>query len=164
MKDTHPLTPAECYSRGIDYDMTARTEELRQLGNIILIYGDKFAKRHGHWVRLRLNDNWYFQMDSWNCSIHLKQGTGEPNTGFPGDVCGFVGVEVQFIGSLWGPISSPLDRNQIRSFVNRAKNWLNYMHDLYHESLPVESMHFHRISDSLLSKIMKHSGEGRQNS
>ncbi len=83
----------------LSYWASYNHEVLRYL---IREHGEKFNKKHGNWIRLRLNGYWFLEMDSWNGYINLKQGSGEPNN-VPtnplfNDVCGFSGKDWMFLG------------------------------------------------------------------
>jgi len=72
------------------------------LRGLIHKHGTEFPKKHGNWIILRLNDDWFIEMDSWNGYTTLKQGSGDPknipNNPLFNDVCGFKGKEWLFLG------------------------------------------------------------------
>lgn len=49
---------------------------------------EAFQKKHGKWLKLDVDSGEFFQVDTWNKSIHLKRGDGVYNrwTGFNGEV------------------------------------------------------------------------------
>ena len=72
------------------------------LYHLIKKHGEKFPKKHGNWIRLNLNGDWFLEMDSWNGYVTLKQGNGEPknkpSNPLFNDVCGFQGKKWLFLG------------------------------------------------------------------
>lgn len=56
---------------------------LEAISQIIYKFGEKYPKKHGSWICLRLTDG-FFSMDSWNGAIHYFEGEPEYNywTGF----------------------------------------------------------------------------------
>lgn len=92
-----------------------------ELATLIRNYGKHHLKKHGNWIILRLNDDWFLQMDSWNTAIYLKQGPGEYNYWN-----GFSGKTWQYLGGNWGGFNLPQEGANLLSIVQRTKNWIRY--------------------------------------
>jgi hypothetical protein len=89
-------------------DSTANAKDLhKRLASLIFDKADRFRKRHGKWMRLRLNNNYFLEMDSWNKSIKIKRGTGEPRHPNTSDVGGFKGKELHYFGMDFGGYEVP---------------------------------------------------------
>ena len=58
----------------------------KELKSYILKNGERYNKKHGNWIKLQYTNNLFFQLDTWNSSIKLKEGNGEYEywTGFNG--------------------------------------------------------------------------------
>jgi hypothetical protein len=99
----------------------------KELVGIIHKEGVKHPKKHGNWIILRLNDDWFLEMDSWNKAIHLRQGSGEPrnkDAKYYQDVCGFIGKSWIYYGLSFGRFQSSATIEQFTAMINRVNNWL----------------------------------------
>jgi hypothetical protein len=52
-------------------------ERYRFLSGLIWDHGLRRPKRHGNWVRLDLNDDFFLQLDSWSQAMDLMRGDKE---------------------------------------------------------------------------------------
>jgi hypothetical protein len=69
-----------------------------KIKKLIYDYGQRFDKKYGNWIKLQYTNDSFFEMDSWNKSIVLKQGSGKYNYWI-----GFEGEHMEYLGSIdWG--------------------------------------------------------------
>jgi hypothetical protein len=63
--------------------------------DLIYKYGKRFKKKHGEWIKLQYTNDSFFEMDSWNRRIILKQGNGDYEywMGFRGEVKECIGID-----------------------------------------------------------------------
>ena len=76
-----------------------RIKYYKLIRDLIYKYGERFDKKHGNWIKLQYTKDSFFEMDSWNRAIRLKQGTGHYNYW-----TGFEGVSKQYIGIDFGSL------------------------------------------------------------
>jgi len=95
-------------------------EDHCDLALIMWNHGDQQEKKHGKWIILKLNDDWFLQMDSHNSYIHLKQGSGEYEYWN-----GFSGKKWMFLGGNFGGFSHPENSLALNAMIKRVNNWIN---------------------------------------
>jgi hypothetical protein len=81
-----------------DPSAPAKRERFLFLYGLIMDHGQIMPKRHGHWVKLDLNGDFFLELDSWNKAIHLKRGT-EPEFN---EWTGWKARSINYLGSDWG--------------------------------------------------------------
>jgi len=95
------------------------------LVGLIHKHGEKHLKKHGNWIKLTLNSDWFLEMDSWSSQIYLKQGCGKPRNKDLSrfrDVCGFEGKTWLSLGSNFGGFEGESKSWQIYAMINRVLN------------------------------------------
>lgn len=94
-------------------------EMLNDIRNILLNNGEKFPKKHGNWIYLKVSDG-FFSMDSWNGAIWHHNG--EPEYEY---WTGFTGMSKTYLGlsdRSWrhnDPL--PLSKDQYSGFLGKIK-------------------------------------------
>lgn len=71
--------------------------KFRELVHAILDKGTRYPKKHGSWISLKIGDNEYLYMDSWNSAIF--KGT---NVVYSSYTTGFSARDIIYIGIDWG--------------------------------------------------------------
>ena len=84
----------------------ARQARYDALCHAIFVKGAHFRRDFGHWVRLRLPDGTYLQLDSYGRNLMRKEGSGEYPGGNEGYYGGFAGKDIAYIGSHFGEPAS----------------------------------------------------------
>lgn len=72
------------------------------LCHAIFLKGAHFRRDFGDWVRLRLDDGTYLQLDSYGRNLMRKDGSGDYPAGTAGYYGGFTGRELGYVGSHFG--------------------------------------------------------------
>ena len=73
--------------------------------DLIFKYGIKYPKKHGNYIKLPFYKDSFFEMDSWNKSIHLKVGSGEQERSeglYDWYYHELKGEDLFWLGSNWG--------------------------------------------------------------
>jgi hypothetical protein len=84
-KKTAPPLPTTTLSPVPKPSKTPPTRErYRFLSGLIWDHGLRMPKRHGNWVRLDLNGDFFLQLDSWSRAIDLMRGDKEQFNEFIG--------------------------------------------------------------------------------
>ena len=90
-------------------------EELHnKLAQIILMNGLSCGKKHGSWIWLKITDDFFLEMDTWNRRIILREGCGE--------YCywtGFAGLMRIHFGICWGGFESHTKEWVYKYFIER---------------------------------------------
>jgi hypothetical protein len=76
-----------------------RISAFDRLCALVAARGAHFDRDFGHWVRLRLADEQFLELDSYGHNLLLKQGSGD----YLGIYAGFAGSTLEWIGSHFGP-------------------------------------------------------------
>ncbi len=91
---------------------------------VILKEGERFPKKHGSWICLKLNENEFFSMDSWNGAIHFHEG--EPQykywTGFSGSSSVYLGLSDK---SWRNNDTLPLQKPQYAEYYEKVNLFIN---------------------------------------
>lgn len=78
----------------------ALVEQFDALCRLVNEKGAHFRRDFGHWVRLRLADERFLELDSYGRNLGLKAGSGE--YGRDGYYIGFVGAKLKYLGTRFG--------------------------------------------------------------
>jgi hypothetical protein len=96
---------------------------LTAIREIILSKGERFPKKHGSWICLKL-DTGFFSMDSWNGAIHYHDG--EPIYEYWAGFSGSSNVYLGLSDKSWrhnDPL--PLTKEQYLDYLNKLNLFLN---------------------------------------
>ena len=92
----------------------------KRLASLLFEKGERFRKRHGNWIRLRLKGDYFLQMDSWNEAVRIKKGSGEPNHPNTSDVGAFKGKSLHYFGMDFGGHEVPKSQHMGRFWIYTA--------------------------------------------
>jgi hypothetical protein len=88
-----------------------------KIANEIFDNGERYPKKHGNWMRLKLDNDEYLCMDTWNRAIHLVK-----NAVYDNQWTGFTGEDVAYLGLDFGGFHSYFNLTYLRSVLKRCKN------------------------------------------
>lgn len=87
-----------------------------QIFRQIISKGQKFDKKHGNWYILWLDKDNFLELDSWNCAIKHKVGSGEYNYWI-----GFEGKQIQYLGIDFGGFETTATEEGLRYYLSLIK-------------------------------------------
>lgn len=91
-----------------------------------LIYkrGKHFRKPHGAWVYLKIGEDYFFQLDSWNNAITWCKGEPVYNecTGFADKHNGFRGKVLKYLGIDFGRFEGKISEEEYKGFIFIIEN------------------------------------------
>jgi hypothetical protein len=91
--------------------------DYRRLAELIHADGERFPKRHGSWIRLRLAPDFSLVMGSWNRSIALVAGDAP----FANEVTGFEGRVVARLGIDFGGFALYVSAERLHGLLRVAE-------------------------------------------
>lgn len=80
----------------------ARVARFDALCHAVFLKGAHFRRDFGDWVRLRLADGTYLELDSYGRNLMVKEGSGEYPPDSEGHYGGFVGRNLYKVGIHFG--------------------------------------------------------------
>lgn len=90
-----------------------------RLINLIKEKGISLPKKHGKWAKFELDKNMFFQVDTYNSEITLRQGSGEYNFW-----TGFSGSSILYFGCDFGKFESHVSNQTYLSAISCITNQL----------------------------------------
>ena len=95
----------------------AKRERHLYLYRLIMDHGQHLPKRHGNWVRLDLNGDFFLQLDSWNKAINLKRGAmAEFN-----EWTGWKARTISYLGLDWGGYEPRVSAAVLEDIIESAQ-------------------------------------------
>lgn len=84
-----------------------------RLASLIHRSGESFQKKHGSWDRMKLYDDLWLIMDSWNQSIKIVKG----NCDYDNMYTGFINYEkLDYLGIDFGGFECRVDANRLNYY------------------------------------------------
>lgn len=87
------------------------------LYGLIMDHGTRMPKRHGNWVILSLNGDFFLELDSWNKAITLKCG---PNPEFS-EWIGWKARSITYLGSDFGGYEPQVSAAALEDIIDSAQ-------------------------------------------
>jgi len=84
-----------------------------EIGFLVCSFGNHFDKKHGDWVKLQYTNDSFFELDTWNSRILLKQGSGDYDFW-----CGFKGEIKQNLGMNFGSFECNISLELLQFYLN----------------------------------------------
>lgn len=87
------------------------------LVGLVLHRGERFAKDHGSWVRLRLTPDVSLTLDSYSSALTLVAG-GAP---YDNPVTGFAGKRLEYVGTTFGGYAPRISAARLESLIRAVE-------------------------------------------
>lgn len=101
-----------------DETLIGEARELHlKLSQMIRKLGQSYPKKHGSWIILKVSNGRFFELDSWNHSIKMKQGSGEYDYWN-----GFNGNTIIYFGLFWGNFETKVAPQVYQSAISCITN------------------------------------------
>lgn len=97
-------------------DKIRMQEKYRKLVHAIHTKGTKYPKEYGSWISLKIGENEFLCMDSWNSSItHMSDAVYNNHcTGFKGNCIAYLGID-------WGGFECHVNENYLDELLDKIE-------------------------------------------